>query len=83
MNVYSHFNSSFYLIEIVGAKQMPKNNSAAFRNSVRLMGEFYYKARLGNGQQMVFLQVPLLSYMEMLLESANLENIQLFTMQVN
>lgn len=53
-----------------------------FRNSVQLMGEFFNKARLANGQQFSFMATPLLSYLEMLLESAEAVDLKLFTIQV-
>lgn len=54
-----------------------------FRNSVQLMGEFFNKARLATGQQFLFMASPLLSYLDMLLDSPEPADLKLFAMQVN
>lgn len=61
---------------------MRKNNRSAFRNSIRLLGEFYNKARLANGSQLTFMATPLISTLEMLLEDADILDLQIFTSQV-
>ncbi|CAG9762262.1 unnamed protein product [Ceutorhynchus assimilis] len=62
--------------------QIKSTDPHAFRNSVQLMGEFYNKARLANGQQFAFMATPLLSYFEMLLESVDPLDFKLFTIQL-
>lgn len=61
---------------------MRKTNRVAFRNSICLLGEFYNKARLANGTQLTFMVTPLISYLEMLLEDADILDLQVFTAQV-
>nr|CAI5864773.1 unnamed protein product [Callosobruchus analis] len=64
------------------AKQLQKMNPVIFRNSVHLLGEFYNKARLANGQQLKFMATPLLTNLKMLLDTAQLEDLKLFTTQL-
>lgn len=47
-----------------------------------MLGEFYHKARLANGQQLTFMATPFTTYLEMLLESAQAQDLKLFTTQV-
>lgn len=72
-----------YFLIILGSKLLQKTNPVAFRNSVLMLGEFYHKARLANGQQLTFMATPFTTYLEMLLESAQLQDLKLFTAQVN
>ncbi|XP_057669364.1 uncharacterized protein LOC130901784 [Diorhabda carinulata] len=65
-----------------GCKIVSKANPTAFRNGVRMLGEFFHKARLVNGQPFTFMLTPLLSYLEMLLESAHALDLQQFTFQI-
>ncbi|KAJ8927018.1 hypothetical protein NQ314_020581 [Rhamnusium bicolor] len=46
-----------------------------------MLGEFYNKARLANGQQLTFMATPFLAYLEMLLESGQPQDLELFTTQ--
>ncbi|CAH2007181.1 unnamed protein product [Acanthoscelides obtectus] len=64
------------------AKQLQKTNPVIFRNSVHLLGEFYNKARLANGQQLQFMATPLLTNLRMLLDTAQLDDLKLFTTQL-
>ncbi|KAG5861709.1 hypothetical protein JTB14_036471 [Gonioctena quinquepunctata] len=65
-----------------GSKLLQNTNPIGFRNSVRILGEFFNKARLANGEPFTFMATPLVSYLEMLLESAQPQDIQLFTSQL-
>ncbi|GJQ71462.1 hypothetical protein Trydic_g8750 [Trypoxylus dichotomus] len=58
---------------------LQKTKPNGFRIAVRILSEFYHKARLSTGKQITLLVTPLLCYLEMLLESAQPEDIQLFT----
>ncbi|KAI4467102.1 eif4g domain protein [Holotrichia oblita] len=66
-----------------GRKQLQQSNPNGFRIAVRILSEFYHKARLATGKQITLLVAPLLSYLEMLLESAQPADIQLFTQQLS
>ncbi|CAG9864054.1 unnamed protein product [Phyllotreta striolata] len=63
-------------------KILNETNPAGFRNYVKMLGEFYSKARLANGQPFSFMVTPLLVCLEMLLESAQLSDLQQFTTQI-
>ncbi|KAJ8947835.1 hypothetical protein NQ318_009980 [Aromia moschata] len=65
-----------------GAQQLQKGSPTAFRNSVHMLGEFFNKARLANGQQLTFMASPFISYLEMLLETAQPLDLKLFTTQI-
>ncbi|XP_018579984.1 uncharacterized protein LOC108917725 [Anoplophora glabripennis] len=65
-----------------GCKLLQKTNPVAFRNSVQMLGEFYHKARLANGQQLTFMATPFMTYLEMLLESTQSLDLKLFTAQL-
>lgn len=62
--------------------EVQQDNAAAFRRSVRILGEFYNKARLCDGSPLQVLVHPLVEYLEMLLKVAELEDLELFTAQV-
>lgn len=62
--------------------QLRSSNPNYFRNSILMMGEFFNKARLANGQQFSFMSIPIISYLEMLLESSHSVDLKLFTMQL-
>lgn len=68
---------------IIASSSIRKANRTAFRNSINLLGEFYNKARLANGAQLTFMVTPLISYLEMLLEDADILDLQIFTSQVS
>lgn len=74
-----HF-CNIYIIS--DSSNLRKTNRIAFRNSICLLGEFYNKARLDNGSQLTFMTTPLISYLEMLLEDADILDLQIFTSQV-
>ncbi|CAH0550645.1 unnamed protein product [Brassicogethes aeneus] len=65
-----------------GCHQLQKSNPIAFRNSIQILGEFYNKARLANGEQFTFMASPLVSYLDMLLEATNVDDLKLFTTQL-
>lgn len=67
---------------IIARKEVQQQNIIAFRRSVRILGEFYNKARLCDGSPIQFLVNPLVEYLQMLLEAAELEDLELFTAQV-
>lgn len=48
-----------------------------------MFGEFTNKARLSDGNQIKFLAEPLIEYLKMLLETAEVEDLELFTAQVS
>lgn len=48
-----------------------------------MLGEFYNKARLADGQQFLFMAPALMTYLEMLLESASVADFKLLTIQVS
>ncbi|XP_050292691.1 uncharacterized protein LOC126733423 isoform X2 [Anthonomus grandis grandis] len=62
--------------------QLQSASPNLFRNSVQLMGEFFNKARMANGQQFTFMSAPLLSYLDMLLDSGDCIDLKLFTTQL-
>ncbi|XP_060536163.1 uncharacterized protein LOC132708071 [Cylas formicarius] len=62
--------------------QLQTENPVIFRNSVRMMGEFYNKAKLADGKPFSFMAVPLISYLQMLLESADALDLKLFATQL-
>lgn len=66
-----------------GSTQLQSSNPHMFRNSVQLMGEFFNKARLATGQQFLFMASPLLSYLDMLLDSPEPADLKLFAIQVS
>lgn len=58
-------------------------NAVFFRRSVKVFGEFFHKGRLVDGRPFTVLADPLVRYLEMLLEFAEPEDLELFTVQVN
>ncbi|XP_025836598.1 uncharacterized protein LOC108744470 isoform X1 [Agrilus planipennis] len=64
------------------SKQLQTTDSDCFRNAIRMLGEFFNKARLVDGSQIKFLAAPLLRYFDMLVESAQPEDLELFTVQL-
>lgn len=62
--------------------EVQQQSAVAFRRSVRILGEFYNKARLCDGSPIQVLVHPLVEYLEMLLKAAELEDLELFTAQV-
>lgn len=69
-------------VVVLGRKHIQKENPNCFRRSIKLLGEFFHKARLFDGSPIRFLATPLLEYLEMLLEAAYPEDLELFTVQV-
>lgn len=61
------------------SKLLQKTNPNSFRIAVRLLSEFYNKAKLSNGNRILTLVAPLIHYFKMLLKSSEPEDIQLFT----
>lgn len=57
-------------------------NPSAFRGSVKMLSEFYNKARLCDGSPINFFATPLTQYLEMLLQAGQPEDLELFTVQV-
>ncbi|XP_050295025.1 uncharacterized protein LOC126735136 [Anthonomus grandis grandis] len=62
--------------------QLQSSSPNLFRNSVHLMGEFFNKARMANGQHFTIMSTPLLSYLDMLLDSGDCMDLKLFTTQL-
>lgn len=48
-----------------------------------MLGDFFHKARLIDGKPFNFLTGPVVTYLEMLLDSNNELDFQLFTVQVS
>lgn len=67
---------------ILACSALRKTNRILFRNSVCLLGEYYNKARLPDGNQFTIILRPFISYLEMLLEDADILDLQVFTSQV-
>jgi len=63
-------------------KHLQATNPTGFRNSVRMLGEFYHKARLADGRSIKFLATPIVRYFDMLLETAQPADLELFTSQL-
>lgn len=61
---------------------MQASNPKAFRVAVKMLGDFYHKARLADGQPFKFLSSPMFKYLNMLLGSSAEMDLQLFTVQV-
>lgn len=82
---FSFFQLIILKIEAVclGCKQLQRMSPVAFRNSIRMLGEFYHKARLADGRVIKFLAGPVMQYFEMLLDSSQPPDLELFTSQVN
>ncbi|XP_028131801.1 CBP80/20-dependent translation initiation factor-like isoform X1 [Diabrotica virgifera virgifera] len=59
-----------------GGKVLQKTNPIAFRNCVRMLGEFFSKARLVNGDPFTFMLIPLVNCLEMLLDSPQVSDLQ-------
>ncbi|KAJ8925440.1 hypothetical protein NQ315_009273 [Exocentrus adspersus] len=74
--------SNFEGIYRIAVKFYKKTNPTAFRNSVQMLGEFYNKARLASGRQLTFMAIAVVTYLEMLLESAQPPDLKLFTTQL-
>ncbi|XP_048523732.1 uncharacterized protein LOC125504954 [Dendroctonus ponderosae] len=64
-----------------GSVNLKSAHPNLFRNSVQLMGDFFNKARLANGRQFSFMATPLLSYLDMLLETGDPLDLKLFVIQ--
>lgn len=62
---------------------MQKKSPIAFRNAVLMLGEYYHKARLSTGGPMYLFTEPLCTYLKMLLESSEEEDLELFALQVS
>nr|XP_023013387.1 uncharacterized protein LOC111503334 [Leptinotarsa decemlineata] len=59
-----------------------KTNSVGFRNCVRMLGDFYNKGRMANGDPFPFLVAPLVENLQLLLESGQPQDLQLLTTQL-
>lgn len=57
-------------------------NVGFFRRSVKVFGEFFHKGRSVDGRPFTVLAEPFAEYLEMLLEFAEPEDLELFTVQV-
>jgi hypothetical protein len=64
------------------SNQLQTTSPLMFRNCVHMIGEFYSKAKLANGEPFNFLAVPFLSCLELLLNSKSLPDLVLFTNQL-
>ncbi|KAJ3649829.1 hypothetical protein Zmor_021549 [Zophobas morio] len=64
------------------SNQLQTTNPVFFRNCVQMIGDFYYKARLSNGEPYVFLAVPFVACLELLLNSKTLPDLMLLTSQL-
>lgn len=67
---------------VVERQQLRLENVTFFRRSIKIFGEFFHKGRLVDGRPLTFLAEPLVRYLEMLLEFAEPEDLELFTVQV-
>ncbi|KAK4884171.1 hypothetical protein RN001_000442 [Aquatica leii] len=56
-----------------------QESPAAFRNFVRMLGEFCHKARLADGSSLKLLNKPILDCLEMLVKNAQPADLDLFT----
>ncbi|KAL1497502.1 hypothetical protein ABEB36_008453 [Hypothenemus hampei] len=52
------------------------------RNSVLIMGEFFHNARYAGGKQFLFMAPALLTWLNMLLESMDITDIKILTLQI-
>ncbi|KYB26290.1 hypothetical protein TcasGA2_TC009812 [Tribolium castaneum] len=63
------------------SNQLQTTNPSVFRNCMLIIGEFFSKARLSDGEPYKFLITPFFSCLELLLESKALPDLILFTRQ--
>ncbi|KAF5300875.1 hypothetical protein FQR65_LT09037 [Abscondita terminalis] len=58
---------------------LQQENPVAFRNFVRMLGEFFHKARFSDGTSLKLLNKPTLDCLELLVKNAQPSDIDLFT----
>ncbi|XP_035743869.1 uncharacterized protein LOC118451433 [Vespa mandarinia] len=63
-------------------KEIREESATLFRNVVSLLGEIYYQMTLITGKPLRILELPLLDYWSMLLETATEEDIELVATQI-
>lgn len=64
------------------SKDLRTSNPSGFRSAVRILGEFFHKARLSTGEQISFLVSPLVCYLKLLLENPEPADTELFASQL-
>lgn len=72
---------AFLLHFLLGREKLREDNVAQFRNQICLFSK-YLKLAMIDGHKLLRLQSALMDYMEMLLETASAEDIEIFTEQV-
>ncbi|XP_015190349.1 PREDICTED: uncharacterized protein LOC107073920 isoform X2 [Polistes dominula] len=63
-------------------EEIKEESITLFRNVISLLGEVYYQMTLISGKPLKFLEIPLLDFWNMLLETATEEDIELVTTQI-
>lgn len=76
------FNKVLLKINFIAEREQLKEKSISqFRNAISFMGGVYCNLKL-NGKPMDILTIPLLHYLELLLDTSEEEDIELVTVQV-
>lgn len=63
--------------------QLKNSNPITLRNLVHIMGDFFRKGKLENGRPYIILGTPLISCLELLLDTKSIADLNVFTTQVN
>ncbi|XP_044265908.1 CBP80/20-dependent translation initiation factor [Tribolium madens] len=65
------------------SNQLQTTNPSVFRNCMLIIGEFFSKARLSDGEPYKFLSTPFFTCLELLLDGKTLPDLILFTKQLH
>lgn len=72
----------YFFVCVLERHALRLENAVFFRRSIKVFGEFFHKGRFIDGRPFTLLAEPLVRYLEMLLEYAEPEDLELFTVQV-